>query len=1756
MTERCRAGGEQSRGRRVIAWVLITACLSIFQGRAAVDLVVSSTDSPDPVVTLSNLTYTITLTNAGTTIATNVSITNVLSSLVTFLSVTNTRGSCSNVSGIVHCDWGQVTNGTGGRVTIVARPIAPGVVTNVVSAGALQADANPNDNIATQATTVVNRRRFGSSDFIQIGDVVAGPADPYPSTINVSGLTAAVHKVTVTLTNISQIGPNDTGPDDLDILLVGPTGAYVMLFSDGPTGPSMTDVTVTFDDAAAQFIPDTSAVISGTYKPANYGSLDDVLPSPAPPGPHPQGFTPLSIFNGTDPNGAWRLFVYDDEPEAGGWIDGWGLTLSTMDAMANLGVAMTDSPDPTIPGQTITYISTITNAGPAGATGVRLTNRVAAALEVISYSSTRGTCANAGGTIFCDIGDLAIGGSEQLMVQVRASRGGSYTNQATVSSHQVDPQTSNDIAIQTTTVEPRIDLGVEMSVSRRPALLEQPLIYVLSLTNAGPDTATGVRVVNELPPGVLLVNAAPSQGSCSNQSGVVTCNMGSITNRGRASVLLTCRPSVLGPITNLVAVSGDQVDTDPTNNFKHDENTVDPAAELLLTLSDAPDPVPIGRQITYTIALTNRGPTTASNLVVSDVLPAGLQFVSAQTSHGACTNNGNSISCAVSELPVGERVVITIVATAMSVGTVLNTANVTAQPADPNTLNNTANVNTLVIPTADISVVKTSDSALVWQGDRVSYNVTVSNNGPSTATAVRLQDVLPAGMSFISATSTAGGCTLQSGTVTCTFSDLPASGSLQVSIIASVSLAGSITNTAVGFANEQDLDPANNSAVAVIEVLPKTLSVANTNAVFLPEVGTASEYPLTVNVAGLTSAVQRVRVTLQGLAHSYPDDLDLLLVGPNGQAVVLMSDAGGGTAVTNLDLTIDELALNVLPDSTALSGSHYRPMNYSDETNEFPAPAPSGPYASSFDIFTGTDPNGTWKLYIVDDTVKDGGELRDGWRLDIWARDPMADLGLSVVPPPDLVPAGTNITIAVIVSNHGPANANAVVLTNVYDTKLLFSGVATSQGSCTNEAGVLRCDLGEIAAGSSAFVQISFETVTAGAISNLFSVASLALDFNPANNAQTSSLTVENPPQIIEQPRGQGVPIGGTAMFSVTVEGDPPLAYQWYYNASAILDATNSTLTITNVEAAHFGDYQVEVSNRVGRVFSSVAVLGPPRPPVMEMIPDQLTQEDTLLVVPLIISDPDNPLELFQLSGVCDDTNLIPATNLTFSVSGTNYSLSILSATNLFGTNVITVTATDSAGLSSTRSFVIGVQSVNDYPDFIVPVGDQVVLEDSVTTLWFEIGDVETADTNLIVGGRSYNQSVQPDNWLGFGGTGRLRYIILSPEGNRHGTALMEIRIRDEAGVRSTNLFTLTVLPVEDSPTISFIDDVTISEDTALNVSFLVSDVETSAENLLIRVESSEPALFANDAFTFDGTGASHTLSAMPRANQNGSSRISIFVEDQAGMVASNSFWVTVNPENDPPFVSDIPEIITPMDQTSAEVVFTVGDLESDPTNLTFTAISTNTVLAPLSGIEFGGEGSNRTVRVTPGAGEVGWMVLQVAVEDPDGGVTHREFELVVHPTNGAPLIVRQPEAQALTIGAPLRLRVIAKGPGKLSYQWRRAGVELPNATNAVFDIAAVAGTDRGEYRVRVTNEEGSVLSEAAQVTILETTRILSIRRNEQTVELTFNTISGQRYFVEFQDALDAGWTALPEALGTGDIVTVIDDNATAATRFYRVRVE
>lgn len=163
--------------------------------------------------------------------------------------------------------------------------------------------------------------------------------------------------------------------------------------------------------------------------------------------------------------------------------------------------------------------------------------------------------------------------------------------------------------------------------------------------------------------------------------------------------------------------------------------------------------------------------------------------------------------------------------------------------------------------------------------------------------------------------------------------------------------------------------------------------------------GTANPYPSQVVVSGVSGNVGTVTVQLRNVTHSAADDIDILLVGPGGQTFVVVSDSGGGiltgTELSNVTVTFTDAAATAAADSTPWGAPNtsvsLRPADYNDGTDDFPAPAPAGPYglpapagsATLGSVFGGTAAAGTWKLYIADDVVADTGTVGDGWCLNL-----------------------------------------------------------------------------------------------------------------------------------------------------------------------------------------------------------------------------------------------------------------------------------------------------------------------------------------------------------------------------------------------------------------------------------------------------------------------------------------------------------------------------------------------------------------------------------------------------------------------------------------------------------------------------------------------------------------------------------------------------------------------------------------------------
>lgn len=200
-----------------------------------------------------------------------------------------------------------------------------------------------------------------------------------------------------------------------------------------------------------------------------------------------------------------------------------------------------------------------------------------------------------------------------------------------------------------------------------------------------------------------------------------------------------------------------------------------------------------------------------------------------------------------------------------------------------------------------------------------------------------------------------------------------------------------------------------------------TSSFSNPTAITIPGAGTgaatgapATPYPSNITVSGIVGTVSKVTVQLFSFNHTFPGDVDVLLVGPGGQKMLVMSDVGGGTDAVNANLTFDDAGAAI--GATVISGT-FSPTNIG-AGDLFPAPAPAGPYPDPqrLSVFNGVNPNGTWSLYVVDDAATDTGNINGGWRLNITTTDPACCSS----------PCTLNVPANIVVNND-PGQCGAVV---------------------------------------------------------------------------------------------------------------------------------------------------------------------------------------------------------------------------------------------------------------------------------------------------------------------------------------------------------------------------------------------------------------------------------------------------------------------------------------------------------------------------------------------------------------------------------------------------------------------------------------------------------------------------------------------------------------------------------------------------------
>jgi uncharacterized repeat protein (TIGR01451 family) len=760
-----------------------------------------------------------------------------------------------------------------------------------------------------------------------------------------------------------------------------------------------------------------------------------------------------------------------------------------------------------------TYTITAKNNGPTAATGVTVTDPLPASVTFVSAVPSQGTCTGAA-TINCAIGNMANGATASIVITVTPAAPGTIANTATVTANETDPNPGNNSATASVQILGTADLSIVKTGQPNPVNAGNNLSYTVTITNNGPSPATGVTLTDPLPAGAAFVSAAPTQGTCSGTA-TVTCAIGTIANAGTATVVIVVNPNGTANLTNTATVNANEFDPNTANNTSTAATTVVPVADMAVTQTASPNPVSVGQPLTFTITITNNGPSPASGVSLADPLPANVTFVSATASQGNCSA---AVNCTIGNLASGATATVTLVVRPTAFGTVTNVATVSAAQTDPIATNNTASVTVPINASSDLAITESVATSPVLLGNNLSYLVTITNNGPSDASNVTLTDTLPPNSTLIPpifpAVIGAPVCTAPvNGRFVCNSFNLTNGASIQFKFDVTPNAAGSFTNSVSVSDANFDPNSANNSASAT--------GVVNASA------------DLSVQVSAPQSGLAGVEV---GFTYTITNN------GPSTATGVTLTDTlpagltfvrAGGTTCTGAPA----LTCSV---GNITSGSF-------QAITLVVKPSAAGNFTNTANV-SATEPD----PFPSNNTA-----------INSFTAVASADLAVSVSASPNPAAVGVNLTFTTTITNNGPSQATAVVLSGIFSgsATATFVSRVTTQGSCPGGT-EFSCVIGAMTSGASVTVTSVF-TPTAAGLNGSFgtteSVNAQEPDPNTANNSATLFVNVNSAPIVtLSSP---------SLNFASEPVGTPSTAQ------TVTLKNTSASLALTGLSIVASGDF-------------------------------------------------------------------------------------------------------------------------------------------------------------------------------------------------------------------------------------------------------------------------------------------------------------------------------------------------------------------------------------------------------------------------------------------------------------------------------------------------------------------------------------------------------------------------------------------------------
>ncbi|HSY48764.1 MAG TPA: DUF11 domain-containing protein [Thermoanaerobaculia bacterium] len=1044
-------------------------------------------DTAGPFNSGQTISYTIVVANNGPATATNIQVTDT----PTNLTINTVSGSgCAALP----CTIASLASGANTTINVTATINAPGVFDNSATATATQPDpdnTNNTDNTGNGGSTGSSADVSLVKTLVTTGPFVIGQSISYTLVVaNAGPSTATSIQVTDTPTNLNITTVSGSGCAALPCTIAS-------LASGANTTINVT-ATITavgaFDNSAnataAEFDPDTTNNTDSTGNGGTAIASADVslVKTLVTSGPFTAGesISYTIVVANAGPSTATNIQVTDTPTNlnitnvtgsgcsvlpctipslAAGTNTTINVTATIIAAGAfdNIATATASESDPTPPnntdsignggtaaasadvslvktlvttgpytaGEPINYTIVVANAGPSTATSIQVTDTP----TNMSITNVSGSGCSA---LPCTLASLASGANTTINVTATIIAAGSFDNTATATAAQSDPNPANntDSTGNGGTASPAADVSiVKTLVTAGPFTATQTISYTLLVANAGPSTATNIQVT-DTPTNLAITNVTGS--GCS----ALPCTIASLASGANTTINVDATITVEGAFDNTATATPAEFDPNTSNNTDSTGNggTAAPAADVSLVKTlVTTGPFVAGQTISYTLLVANAGPSTATNIQVTD-MPTNLVITT--VSGSGCS----SLPCTIPSLASGANTTINVSATIVAAGAFDNTATATPAEFDPNSANNTDSTGNggTAAPSADVSIDKTLVTAGPYNlGQSVSYTLVVANAGPSTATSIQVTDT-PTNLTIT--TVSGSGCSA----LPCTIASLAAGANTTINVTATINATGVFDNSATATPAESDPNLANNTdntgnsgstgPTADVSLVKTLVTAGPFNS------GQSISYTLVIANAGPSTATS-IQVT------DTPTNLTINTVSGSGCSALpctIASLASGANTTINVTATIN--APGVFDNTATATAAEFDP----NTANNTDSVGNGGTTGASADVS------------LVKTLVTSGPFL-----------------------------AGQTISYTLVVANAGTSTATSIQVT---DTPSNLTILTVSGSGCS----ALPCTIASLASGANTTINVTARIIAAGAFDNTATATAAEFDPNTTNNTDST----------------------------------------------------------------------------------------------------------------------------------------------------------------------------------------------------------------------------------------------------------------------------------------------------------------------------------------------------------------------------------------------------------------------------------------------------------------------------------------------------------------------------------------------------------------------------------------------------------------------------------------------------------------------------